>query len=76
MKEALTNDYTKPLVKAYKNGDYSAQQLLIRVATIKAYMDEQTGLDSNEAKKYKGDYYQYEMDQIIEYLNKYDVEPW
>lgn len=76
IKSSLTTDYTKPLVKAYKNGDYSAQQMLIRVATIKAYIDEQTGLDSNEAKKYKGDYYQYELDQIIEWMDKYDKQPW
>ena len=74
MKSSLTTDYTKPLVKAYKNGDSSAQQKLTRVAMIKAYIDEQTG--TTIAKKYGGDYYQYEMDQIIELLNKYDVEPW
>ena len=74
MKSSLTTDYTKPLVKAYKNGDSSAQQKLTRVAMIKAYIDEQTG--TTIAKKYGGDYYQYELDQIIEYLNKYDVEPW
>ena len=74
MKSSLTTDYTKPLVKAYKNGDSSAQQKLTRVAMIKAYIDEQTG--TSIAKKYGGDYYQYELDQIIELLNKYDVEPW
>lgn len=74
MKSSLTTDYTKPLVKAYKNGDSSAQQKLTRVAMIKAYIDEQTS--TTIAKKYGGDYYQYEMDQIIELLNKYDVEPW
>jgi hypothetical protein len=74
MKSSLTTDYTKPLVKAYKNGDSSAQQKLTRVAMIKAYIDEQTG--TSIAKKYGGDYYQYELDQIIEFLNKYDVEPW
>ena len=74
IKSSLTTDYTKPLVKAYKNGDYSAQQMLIRVATIKAYIDEQVG--TKIAKKYGGDYYQYELDQIIELMDEYDQKPW
>ena len=74
IKSSLTTDYTKPLVKAYKNGDYSAQQMLIRVATIKAYIDEQVG--TKIAKKYGGDYYQYELDQIIDLMDEYDKKPW
>ncbi|WP_026651320.1 hypothetical protein [Butyrivibrio proteoclasticus] len=74
IKSSLTTDYTKPLVKAYKNGDYSAQQMLIRVATIKAYIDEQVG--TKIAKKYGGDYYQYELDQIIDLMDEYDQKPW
>ena len=74
IKQSLTTDYTKPLIKAYKNGDSSAQQKLVRVATIKAYVDEQTG--TSIAKKYKGDYFKYEMDQIAELIEKYNKEPW
>ena len=74
IKSSLTTDYTKPLVKAYKSGDYSAQQMLIRVATIKAYIDEQVG--TKIANKYGGDYYQYELDQIIDLMDEYDKKPW
>ena len=74
IKSALTKDYTKPLVKAYKSGDYSAQQMLVRVAMIKAYIDEQTG--TKIANKYGGDYYQYEIDQITKTMEEYDKSPW
>jgi hypothetical protein len=48
--------------------------MLIRVATIKAYIDEQVG--TKIAKKYGGDYYQYELDQIIDLMDEYDQKPW
>lgn len=74
MKSSLTSDYVKPLVKQYKQGDSSATTKLSRIATIKAYIDEQQG--TKIAKKYGGDYYQYEIDQITEMMDKYDEEPW
>ena len=79
IKSAMTTDLAKPLVKAYKQGDTSVTTKLNRIALMKAFIDEQTGLNSNEAKKYYkqyGDYYQYEIDQITKLMDKYDKEPW
>ncbi len=74
MKSSLTTDYAKPLVKAYMEGDKSTETQLRRIALVKAYIDQKNG--TNIAKKYGGDYYQYEIDQIGELMNKYNEEPW
>ena len=78
VKGNLTSDYVKPAVKTYKEGSGKekdeAQKTLTRIATVKAYIDE--GVGTKIAKKYRGDYYQYELDQIFEMFDKYDEEPW
>ncbi len=74
IKSDITADLTKPLVKAYKQGDTSVTTKLNRIALMRAYIDEQCG--TNIPKKYGGDYYQYEIDQITEMMDKYDEEPW
>lgn len=74
IKSSLTTDYAKPLVKSYMEGDKSVETQLRRIAQVKAYIDQKNG--TNIAKKYGGDYYQYEIDQIGELMNKYNEEPW
>lgn len=49
------------LTKEYK-GKNLTQQQKSRIATIKAYCDEKSG--TKIAKKYNGNYYQYELDEI------------
>lgn len=74
IKSALTTDYVKPLVKEYKNGNTGAYKKLRQIASVKAYIDEQTGKNIDE--DYNGDYYKYEKDEIDKMMNKYDKEPW
>jgi hypothetical protein len=74
IKSDITADLTKPLVKAYKQGDTSVTTKLNRIALMRAYIDEQCG--TNIPKKYGGDYYQYEIDQITKKMDEYDKEPW
>lgn len=74
IKSDITADLTKPLVKAYKQGDTSVTTKLNRIALMRAYIDEQCG--TNISERYGGDYYQYEIDQITKKMDEYDKEPW
>lgn len=74
LKSKLTTNYVKPAIKAFMNGDASASVTLNRVVAIKAYMDE--GMNIEIPKKYNGDYYQYEDDQISDKFKEYEKEPW
>lgn len=74
IKRSLTTDYVKPLIKEYKTGNIGTDKKLRQIASVKAYIDEQIGMDIAEG--YNGDYYQYEYDEIEDMMEKYDEEPW
>ena len=65
IKGSLTTQYKEDLVKAYNSGK-DVTKTANRIASVKAYCDSLN--DLKIPKKYGGDYYSYEMDQIKEWL--------
>ena len=65
IKGSLTTQYKEDLVKAYNSGK-DVTKTANRIASVKAYCDSLS--DLKIPKKYGGDYYSYELDQIKEWL--------
>ena len=65
IKGSLTTQYKEGLVNAYNSGK-DVTKTANRIASVKAYCDSMYGLKI--PKKYGGDYYSYELDQIKEWL--------
>lgn len=74
IKSNLSSDQTKPLIKAYYNGDKNAYKAIQRIVTIRAYLSKQMG--TKIAKKYHGDYLKYENDQVKKLMAEYEKNPW
>lgn len=74
IKSNLSSDQTKPLIKAYYNGDKNAYKAIQRIVTVRAYLSQQMG--TKIAKKYHGDYLKYENDQVKKLMAEYEKNPW
>lgn len=74
IKSNLSSDQTKPLIKAYYNGDKNAYKAIQRIVTVRAYLSQQMG--TKIAERYHGDYLKYENDQVKKLMAEYEKNPW
>lgn len=74
IKSNLSKEQTKPLIKAYYNGNKSAYNQIRNIVTIRAYLSKKMG--TNIAAEWQGDYYAYEMDQVKKLMAEYKKNPW